>query len=271
MNTEDIDVSIIIKNGWKQGACLQVNADSPLINEHPQTKEGWYILISQDCDIVNPILEKEPYVEFICTKSPAQYQTSLENNKNSRHLHLTTTTIDKKQVQLEFFPYQRIFLPRQLLTEKMAAPEFSIEDPRSLRILRKWLTNRYCRTALPGSFNDRIKAALNPIKKILETISSLGLYISLNPNTELAPEKPYILELNMIVHSGEDGDATHDAFNDIMQLLAKCKGIEIYIQESHVHTVKSINLEKYMRLTKWDFDAISFNKGANGETLETAD
>ncbi len=146
----------IQNNGWQQGKCLQINNPEP-----PFEEPGFYILISQDCDIVNPDFNKESYVEFLFAKKIASINKSFKN-ENPRILHLETSSV-KIEINAVHCP---IFLPRQQLITLIPCEEIFIDGENRTRLVG-WKTNRYKRPAFPDTFNRRRNSVKKEIVKIL--------------------------------------------------------------------------------------------------------
>jgi hypothetical protein len=67
---EQFDSNAIAKLGWRQGAILgdklAVSALHHAPVRSPAEDDGWLIVTSHDCDVVNFSIEKEPVVEVAC-------------------------------------------------------------------------------------------------------------------------------------------------------------------------------------------------------------
>lgn len=208
------DVSIMLENGWKQGSCLLLD------KKHKNVKKGLYVVISQDCDIANPDLRKEPYVEV-----------------------MYTTEIKK----------------------------------RSLKILIKWLINRYSRIAFPHEFNLRVRKISDQIKKVMDEYcrETLGLFIRLHPNQELSEKEKYQIEIIMLIDPGNDYESANYGFDQIISILSKVDGIEIVDPKINGVQVKpkimltnEISEYEVRCFDKWDFDYLSFIDGGDGEIMD---
>lgn len=101
-----IDPKKIAENGWKQGACL---IDPQIHIEERFKKFEAYILLSQDCDVLNHSLIKEPYVEFIGAKFIKVDNGQFNAGKNPRQLHLQLQIGGEKKY-LEIFPNDRLLV-----------------------------------------------------------------------------------------------------------------------------------------------------------------
>lgn len=110
MTQDKTDSHKIEKNGWKQGSCLYVDEATTIYTAtqcmQEQLPAGLYLVLSHDCDILNPSLTKEPFVELIATSKIQQCNKELIAGKNPRQLHLYT---NKKRLLSRSFPPQTLF------------------------------------------------------------------------------------------------------------------------------------------------------------------
>ena len=265
----DMDAKRIIKNGWKQGACLLVDAS---IEIYATTKcmgerlsEGLYFVLSQDCDILNQSLEKEPVIELIKANKILKCDHRSTSGENPRQLHMT---LNKGNSCLEFLPHNRLFIAREYL-EKRCADQVEIIG-QQLRMLINWITKRYRRHGFPHAFNSRCKPIMEDIKQILsnEAKKIRGIFIRLNTGGDLEADKTYKLIIKMLVpkefyEDKQELSAIRDGFNKMLLLFERINGIEI-LAGSQVQSMDEITLHGYQELKEWDFDYISF---LNGEAI----
>ena len=103
MPEDKLDSKKIAQNGWKQGAILEIRDGSKVIVstqcKAEELPKGLYVILSQDCDILNEHLEKECVVELIHANKIAQCNPELSSGKNPRQLHL-----EIENCCLEIFP-----------------------------------------------------------------------------------------------------------------------------------------------------------------------
>ncbi|MDY0290101.1 MAG: hypothetical protein RBR15_14845 [Sphaerochaeta sp.] len=70
-------------------------------------------ILSQDCDLLNPSLENEPFAEFFCGPNIIKVDTSLAYGKNPRKIHLAINTSTSLSLSIN----HRIRIDRVLLSE----------------------------------------------------------------------------------------------------------------------------------------------------------
>jgi len=272
MQQPTIEPQKIEKNAWKQGACLSVDESTEIYITTQCMQErlpaGLYIILSQDCDILNISLEKEPVVELLRANKVQQPNPELISGKNPRQLHIK---IDETNECLEVFPHQRFFIARNYL-EAQKANQILIID-RSLKILIKWINNRYKRPGFPHAFNCRNSKIIKNIQKILseEAKETYGLYIQLSSENELPENETYSILVKLLLpkniyENEQQLLEIEKGFDLILSLLNNVKGIKT-IEGSQVQSMDDITVHQYQELKKWDFDYISFINGENGEII----
>lgn len=269
MSEENFDHSKIISNGWKQGSCLLVENGQFIDKNNNRLKEGLYVVISQDCDVVNHDLNKEPIIELLYMSEVKKEDGSLTNGKNPRKLHFKLQ-VDSGNKCLECIIHDKFFLPRQHLSSIVPHNKFFVKDG-ELAALIKWVTNRYARSAFPDIFNQRVKSIIGEIKAILKAHggNTLGIFVRLNTYNELDSSEKYKLFLNILFHPKYTDSSFIEEFDScldkIIQQFSKVEGIEV-VQAQRL-SIDDLSHYEFLQLKKWDFDYVSYSVGADGETL----
>ena len=273
MQQKTVDFQRIEANGWKQGACLLVDASTEIYVTTQCMQErlpaGLYIVLSQDCDVLNFSLEKEPVEEVIAANQIQQCDAELNTGKNPRRLHLDTNA---SNLFLEVSPNNRYFIGRKYLEN--SNPALIDMTSRSLKILINWIAKRYKRPGFPDAFNRRIGSELiKKIKRVLsnEAINTRGLFIRLHSEEELPQSETYNIILKLLVpkyiYENQEGlISIQNGFDEILYLLEAVEGITA-IEESCVQSEDDISLHHYLELKPWDFDYISFLNGEDGDVI----
>ena len=275
MPATKLDSQKIKRNGWKQGACLLVDKKIEVCITtqcmQEQLLEGLYVVLSQDCDVLQASLEKEPVIELIRANEIGQCSPELTAGKNPRELHLQVG--DEEASCFKLFPYERYFIARTYL-EKLHANTIKIVD-KPLKELIIWTVKRYNRPGFPDAFNSRIncKKTISKIKTIMreEAKNTLGVFIEITPEKELKSDKIYRIKIVMLVdkeiyEDEQERSKIHNGFDKILFLLDKIKGITV-IDGSQVLSMDDISLHRFTQLKQWDFDYISFMDGGDGKTI----
>ena len=269
MQENILDPQKIDQNGWKQGACLLVDSQTEIYVTTQCKKEtlpeGLYVVLSQDCDVLNKRLDKEPVVELIAADTVVKCDPELSEGKNPRQLHLQIS-----DCCLEFFPNKRFFISRTYLENVQS--DKTIIVGRSLKILREWIVKRYRRAGFPDEFNRRFDS--KQIKKIKQIFregakASRGPYIQITPEEEIAKEAVYSERLMLLVdkdiYDNESELAKiQEAFNQILKVLDTVPGIEVIVG-SQVRSLDDITVHEHLHLKQWDFDYLSFVNDEEGK------
>jgi len=88
-----IDRTKIEQNGWQQGAVCRLSTLNPsqnashMVSSVSQSEEVMAILVSQDCDIVNDDLTKEPVAEWLLATPLEKPDNLCLHGRNSRKYH----------------------------------------------------------------------------------------------------------------------------------------------------------------------------------------
>jgi len=140
-------------------------------------------------------------------------------------------------------------------------PDGVLDQP-TILVLRRWIGQRYLRSAFPDRFNERIHAQVSKIHEQLKRrgrdLSGLYLFVS---DEELRPEEAYLIEL---VATMETKDyASSDKRLEVMKLgdniaslLDACAGVTCV--ESELRSEADVSLDDLRSLKRWDADALSY-------------
>ena len=184
-------------NGWKQFSIL--DNQEGVVEVVPKSK---YLLVSQDCDIVQPSFEKEKNVEIIQLKEVQEPNKSNTNLKNFRTPHIPFKD-NGKDKHYEIDVGARFFIERKTLADISPISGISL-DKKAQKTIIELIKARYERTALPDAFNMRFPD--RKIKKLLKNHShdTYGLFIDVSPEEELSDGFEYHIRLVMLVIERED-------------------------------------------------------------------
>lgn len=268
-SVHDFDCSKIISNGWKQGSFLLAHNGIFLDKNQNPLKDGLYMVISQDCDVVNHDLIKEPFVELLFMSEIQEEDGSFTNGKNPRKFHLQVLK-DGSNKYLECLIYDKFFLSREHLANSIPISNFRIKDE-DLPPFIQWIAKRYTRSAFPDAFNKRTRSVINGIKSILKNDGgeSFGLFVRLNTDRELDESEEYKLILNILFHPKYSNDFSIAKFDSCLEKIedqfSRVKGVAL-VQAQRL-SIDELTYFEFLLLKKWDFDYISLGVNADGETL----
>lgn len=244
-------------NAWFQCAALTEKASKKIATANDMgCKQGdVLILVNQDCDILNPSYEKEPFAEFLLAeKIPGKPDPRYSKGKNSRLLHFRIGT-DCYQARA----HNRITVPRRMLEKEKPNPKF-ILDADTKDLIPYWIGKKYFRTAFPDEFNKRLEPALRKISKALKKDSDdiEELYILLDPMEELEEGAEYQVMLIATVSKDEISiiESVQDTVNKIAGDMNDCDGIKV--RKPHAIRNKDVSLADIQEMDIWDvYDYLS--------------
>jgi hypothetical protein len=221
--------------GWRQGSVIDRHSASEkfknLLEGKPPELTHWLVL-TQDCDLINDSYEKEPEIELLGCKIVAAVDGNLTHGKNPRRIHLPAL-IGNCTVVLEARVFQRFCFPRPAL-EDFPPTEGCSTSVEEIRMLAEWVARRYTRSAFPDEFNRRIKKAHIGFKKVLADHGTVisGVWVALNTYSELAAGEAYRIGVRVTVTAEDYQEAAkRDEANMVVNSLelgfADCEGIEV--------------------------------------------
>ncbi|MDR2115273.1 MAG: hypothetical protein LBP87_02720 [Planctomycetaceae bacterium] len=219
------DAQIINQKGWRQGSiCLDLDIPDTILRN---TADGLGILLSHDCDIVQPDIKKEPNVEFLIAFPVSQLDGNYIRGKNSRCYHFQLHNIF-----YEIKAFERISVPRYWLIDRTPHPTLQL-PVEEIRAVVHWFAQRYECPAFPNNFNKRFsKKSKQTIEQILKNIGHIisGIYIAC-PQEEYSDDFSYDI-LFYVVMSVE-------IYNDIVKLdESKYYDVQNYVQKIY-ETIKN--------------------------------
>lgn len=250
--------------GWRQGAILSPKSlpngckIEPPLPELPE--ESCLIVLTQDCDLVQPDLSKEPFAEvLVATPVAGKPDSRLLYGKNPR---LIQFPIGNRH--FEACCHNRSRLERTLLARCSPAGDQKLSDA-DTGLLREWMAKRYVRPAFPDNLNRRLRSSPHgkAISKLLEDCGALfqTLYLMCTPaGMELPEDQSYRVSLWMAVASEAAQNATHmkqagKACEAMAETLKMCPGVDLLSCE--VRHEGQITLDDLRYFAEWDFDHLT--------------
>lgn len=247
---------------WRQGAAIPRELVPSGILPPGIGDESKLIIISHDCDIVQPSRDAEPFVEFLIARPlpDEQKDGTLFRGRNSRRLQFWVG--DGKGQLYEVSAHDRFRMERRLLEGQQ--PDRSIKlDDRCIATLAAWFAKRYKRSSFPTAFNSRIpEKTWRRIKKALKRDGDdVRIFMGLNSTDELPSDTPYEVFIRVVVPT----DAIENDLREqralaivaaLTTLLSQCQGIKVVdtVLESEAH----FSLEDLYNTIEWDmFDYLS--------------
>ena len=250
------DVNSIRQKGWRQGSILE-NVACVAPDSH---SGAMGILLSHDCDIVQPSLEKEPDVEILIAVPTDTLNGNYTLGKNPRYYHFH---VDGKFYEIK--ATNRVIKSRQLLIDS---------DPSTLQLsvdevngIVHWFAQRYERPAFPDNFNNRLSETRKVIGRILKESGHLisGIYIAC-PHEELPNTQPYKIVLHVVMAVKDYGNTIkaskcEDMAQQILDAINEhSQGIVIENSDNVCINEKELSLHDLRTIKRFtSFDHLSFD------------
>lgn len=240
---------------WKQGCRLpQILCDQ--IPKLVCDKNDIVILISQDCDIVNDDIFKEPTVEaHVARPVMGEPNPSYLNGQNPRYFQFVK---DGKTFEIAW--HQKVTIDRNLLATN--SPQQETQLPADLfRTIALWTGRKYYRPSLPTAFNNRLDKKLTKkfgdlVKKRHHLASKL--FVKLDPNEEVDAAVEYQVTFAMLVApdiSEEDYAAAEELTKKLCDLLNTATGVNVVDYEAVRES--DMTLAEAKTFSEFDYDYLS--------------
>jgi hypothetical protein len=228
----------------------------------------WFVVASQDCDVVHGDCDAEPAIELVAARAIAEADPRHMHLRHPRELHLVGTLNDGTAQPVAAHILDRGFLRRPLLLDHAPDPRIRF-SPKAIAELAAFLSRRYDREAYPDAFVRRFQRALARLESILRANDTLilDIYLTLGSRAELPDDQSYPVSLTVIV---ADSVADHDQATmnrirnevaaEVRKAVRSCRGIELDIVR--VAGRDDLTLREAQTMTLLDFDALSFELDA---------
>jgi hypothetical protein len=255
-------VEAIQANGWKQGSVLLSESFPKMPDGINDDNESIFIVLTQDCDLVQDDFEKEPYVELLkATPASDGLNGNFAHGKNPRII----------DIQIGEQVYRASCHDRALIDRKhlisVSASEIHQVSPQARDMITEWIAKRYTRPAFPGTFNDRLRPEAKAIGKMLKTSGHYfeDILINCSPETE-KPKESYILMVWMVMRTEDHEDEiirieAQKTVTSFEQLIDACPGLEV--KDCRVVSEATVTLDDLRFFVPWDFDYLTYRKAAS--------
>ncbi len=256
--------------GWRQGAILPKNMETPdsRLATIRKNDHDFFIVLSQDCNILLENYNKEPFIEVLCAHDIPTQDKMLINGRNPREYQFSLPDAETYRCY-SILAIERVCIDRRYL--ETASPSDFL--PSSLMgNIAQWMALRYTRSPLPDELNRRLgqiqikrKNSLRIIRKYLKeseaTDDILDFYLDFD-DVELPADKNY--KLLFKVEIKDDANQNNTKLNKITILMDKVEellnspenGIEM---DYEIATSNKITLEEFRTYKRWSiFDDLSY-------------
>lgn len=265
-----IDSSVLASNGWLQGKILKKQfADllTQIVSLPSSNENDIWIVVSQSCDLLNNSFENEPYAEVVkATLIEREVAKTLVFNKNPRMLECEEAFQGEGSQSIRLSIHDRVLIKRSLLANSEPVNNLELKQE-TIRIITRWISNRYIRPAFPDEFNTRAKRELDKIgtKSSFRkaAIKITGIWLN-TEDQELRKDEEYkvVIIATMKTNDFNNEEFKNEAFKAIDKFeaaLSKCVGIEV--EESKLLPESKFTIEDYHNSKHWDFDYLSIRDG----------
>ena len=262
--------AILIPPNWRQGSVVPRELLPPEDLPKELPVDAKLIAISHDCDIVNPFLESEPWLEILVARPVEALDGSLTLGKNPRKMHLSLGEENAKR-------YYELDIHEKFRTDRMCLknghPDASLRlDRVVVRRIALWVGKRYSRPSFPTAFDRRIPETIRKkIKKLLARSGAdiRGIFLALNDD-ELEQNQPYLVVLRLVIDAEavEDDERERLALSvlaDLQDLMNQCDGVTVF--DAEVKTTAEFSLADYLATKAWDYEYLSSEQEAEDQSL----
>ena len=255
----------LIELGWKQGILLVPDDAHLKENAHYAVPDDARLLIvSQTCDLVQGSFENEPYFEALCLRPLGQEPDGgYLGGKNSRRIEFRLNLAGDGITHWFALPYERLLIKRGLLLDWQ--PDSSIDDEQTLKMILRWLSRRYTRTAFPEAFVSRVDVRKDPIGKKFSRLNTYikSVYVRLTPFDELDNDQEYGMEIILLMEAEKfDDTEQYELCDDIKKQLeyqlGECEGIKV--DDISIESTASVTIEDLKGYLEWDYSYLSFRE-----------
>jgi hypothetical protein len=232
--------------GWRQGSVLPPELAlqvTPVLQGYAAPTDGWpstrhYIVVSQDCDVVQGDFTKEPLVEVVLAtkKKPFDPYRSL---RNPRVLHLELSDeATSSEVSVEIQAGRRGYIAHELLLN--SSPASVAADENAVLEIAAFLARRYQRNARPELFDRRLGDAIKQLEELLADEVPNGhifdVLFAIEPKSEdVREDEPYVVKVYGVLKDRfdvfEKDEATRTAMDSISRsiwdILLPCDGLDV--------------------------------------------
>ena len=248
-----------------------------IANRHFRVDSDRWVVVSQDCDLLNNDWSKEPHVELLLVQEARTTLLPPAWGQSPREIQFSDPPGDKKSPKFVSCIHDRSWIDRKYLIDYKPDQD-RIFDPENIRRLCRWIARRYVRAAFPDEFNNRVKGSLDALtkrKSELNKNSELlsGIYMRV-PDGELPPGKDYEIIVwgamrTVDFENPEKATRAQQLLNLVEATLGSCDGIDI--KESELKSEQDITIDHLREWKRWDFDVLSLRPKRKNDPLPPVD
>ena len=269
-DSREAQQGVLVANGsprrqspWRQGSVIprELLDSGALPNDlDPDAK---LIVISQDCDVVHPSYNVEPFVEYFIARRITSRDGRRTRGKNPRFLQFEAL-INGDGRLFEINANEKFRIDRWILDR--GDPEAGVMiTPGQIRALARWAAKRYNRSSFPTGFDQRISARVREkIEKLMTRYGGdiSGTFIAfLSSDGELREEDAYKILVHVVAQKEAFDGGVREADllkvkAELTTLLGQCSGIEL-VETVELDSESEFSLDDYFNTRLWDYEYVS--------------
>ena len=253
----------LCSSGWRQGSVLPGSLAEELVSFTPATvdltERDFVVVVSHDCDVCQPDLSKEPWVDLIVVRTLGRsVDGGLTFGKNPRLLEFDAE-VEGRHITGRVSAAERWLAPRERLATSTPSGHLRTSPD---NLIASWLGGRYVREAFPDEFNRRCEPIARELRRVLGSrAQDLNAIYLVMDDAELPVGTDYILVMRGTMlderyRTTDRRNAAQLALDSTAALLSRCEGIDVV--EAALVSEAEISLHDVRVMKRWSpFDTLS--------------
>ncbi|MDN4502930.1 hypothetical protein QX776_11005 [Alteromonadaceae bacterium BrNp21-10] len=262
---------LIEQGGWLQGKVISGKYCEELLKlaikidvdlETLKPREYVLIVATQSCNLANSAVNS---AQLCIGRKIGNTNPAFEYNKHPRILdsyYVEVTETETLQQSMRINILEKVFVQKELLLSFRFNDDI-LFGTQELKSFVDWLGCHYTKPALPTSFNALLDSGKQKRKRKLEKNLShdfSGIYVKLFPNTELAPDEKYQVQLLGILVENSDATRAKLAMDNFVSYFQEV-GIEVNAAVNRLPS--QVNLAVIKDFSRLYLDDLTYRE--NGE------
>ena len=223
------------------------------------------IVVSHDCDLAaHP--KTEPTIEFLLCKFVERQNGTYAYGKNSRQIHLPLIQ-NSVEMFLEVFARDRVQIKKAVLLKISPDASVSLRQD-ELRVLQRWLVDRYARPSFSNSFNDALSSKIKErLPKVIEPLGQVleAVYFDVN-DEEVGGHHDGQAPFELTIYLRYSAERAEKVEKSIVELVRKIKELfrseyfnttdklwkTIHLKDCFALSDETMTVAQHDRLRQWD-------------------
>lgn len=273
-----LDRDLLKTQGWAFGSLFTCKTAPVLVSdmEEAHQESPLFMAVLNDCSIISPNLQAEPYLEYLAVTPIAKLNNEFVLTRSPRTLHIELIDSAGNPYPVELSMARRGFIARDRLEAASVCTQYQCM-PQQLTIIKRWLANRYAGATWPDSFNT----SMAPIAKSKGAFyramnSDIGrhchsLYAGIDPNCEIEGNQQYEqVEMVAVIDEDKQAEFSDDAIDDFEQRVTTIlMGVKQFARAQFtVMASHDVTLAHIQKMSRFQFDYLSLRQEAEIAELE---